>query len=84
MPIQRNTADVEDTNNEHARGRTMKTETQEIKVGTKVIKDGFEGTVVRVCEWDTELVEVRTRGGVSCVCKSTFNGRCENNSVVSY
>ena len=63
---------------------TMKTETQEIKIGTKVIKDGFEGTVVRVCEWDTELVEVRTQGGVCCVGKSTFDGRYENNSVVSY
>jgi hypothetical protein len=66
------------------KAETMKTETQDIKVGTKVIKDGFDGTVVRVCEWDTELVEVRTRGGVCCVEKSTFDGRYENNSVVSY
>ena len=62
----------------------MTTTAQNIKVGTKVIKDGFEGTVIRVCEWDTELVEVRTRGGVSCVGKITFDGRYENNSVVSY
>ena len=56
----------------------------EIRVGTKVIKDGFEGIIVRICEWNTRLVEVRTRGGLSCVDKSTFDGRYENNSVVSY
>jgi hypothetical protein len=64
----------------------MSNDTQEIKVGTKVIKDGFEGTVIRVCEWDPdkELVEVRTCGGVSCVNKRTFDGRYENNSIISY
>ena len=62
----------------------MSTQTQEIKVGTKVIKDGFAGTVIRVCDWDAELIEVRTSGGVSCVSKSTFDGSCQNNSVVSY
>ncbi len=57
---------------------------QEIKVGTKVIKDGYEGTVTRVCEWNTELVEVRLATGTACVGKSTFDGRYENNRVVSY
>lgn len=56
----------------------------EVRVGTKVIKDGFDGVIVRICEWNTRLVEVRTCSGVSCVDKSTFDGRCENNSVVSY
>lgn len=55
----------------------------EIKVGTKVMKDGYEGTVIRVCEWDTDLVEVRLASGVVCVGKSNFDGRYENNYIIS-
>jgi len=57
---------------------------QEIKVGTKVIKDGYEGTIVKICDWDTDLVEVRTQGGISCVEKTNFDGRYPNNSIVKY
>jgi hypothetical protein len=64
----------------------MKTEakSQEIVAGTKVIKDGYAGTVTEVCEWDRELVIVRLARGTTCVGKSTFDGRYENNNVVSY
>lgn len=54
----------------------------EIKVGTKVVKDGYPGTVVRMCEWNTDLVEVRLASGLCCVSKSTFDGRYDNNRVV--
>ena len=39
------------------------------KVGDKVICNGYDGTVTKLCEWsDGGLVEVRlARGGV-CVC----------------
>lgn len=57
--------------------------TNEIKVGTKVMKDGYEGTVTRVCEWDTDLVEVRLSSGTVCVAKSNFSGQYENNYIVS-
>jgi len=60
------------------------TNTSEIKVGTKVMKSGYEGTVIRVCEWDTDLVEVRLARGTVCVEKSTFSGQYENNYVISY
>ena len=55
----------------------------DIKVGTKVVKDGYNGTVTRVCEWDNELVEVRLDSGTACVDKSNFDGRYENNYIVS-
>ena len=57
--------------------------TNEIKVGTKVMKDGYEGTVTRVCEWDADLVEVRLASGTVCVGKSVFSGQYENNYIIS-
>ena len=56
----------------------------EIKVGTKVIYNGYEGTITEVCEWDTNLVVIRLQRGTACVSKCGFDGRYENNSVVSY
>lgn len=55
----------------------------EIKVGTKVMKDGYEGTVTEVCSWDTDLVVVRLPRGTACVGKDTFSGQYENNYVIS-
>jgi preprotein translocase subunit YajC len=57
--------------------------TSEIKVGTKVMKDGYEGTVTRVCEWDTDMVEVRLASGTVCVGKSNFSGQYENNYIIA-
>jgi preprotein translocase subunit YajC len=54
----------------------------EIKVGTKVMKSGYKGTVTRVCEWDTDLVEVRLESGTVCVDKATFDGRYANCYVI--
>lgn len=54
-----------------------------IKVGTKVMKDGYEGTVIRVCEWDNDLIEVRLASGMVCVAKSNFNGQYNNNYIIS-
>ena len=57
--------------------------TNEIKVGTKVMASGYEGTVTRVCEWDTDLVEVRLASGTICVGKSEFAGQHENCYIIS-
>lgn len=57
-------------------------DTNEIKVGTKVMKDGYEGTVIEVCSWDTNLVVVRLASGTACVGKSTFSGQYENNYII--
>ena len=39
-----------------------------LKVGDKVIANGYEGTVVALCDWsDGRLVEVRLPGGIVCV-----------------
>ena len=56
--------------------------TTEITVGTKVMCNGHEGTVTRVCEWDTDLVEVRLESGTICTGKSDFDGRYANCYVI--
>ena len=56
---------------------------KEIKVGTKVIKNGYEGTVTKVCDWDTNLLEVRLPSGTVCVGRSIFDGSYENCYIVS-
>lgn len=38
-----------------------------LKVGQPVTTSGFAGTVVRLCEWSTSMVEVRLASGVCCV-----------------
>ena len=55
---------------------------QEITTGTKVIKDGYEGIVTEVCDWDSGMVVVRLDRGSVCVGKSYFDGRYENSYVV--
>lgn len=57
-------------------------DTNEIKVGTRVVKSGYEGTVTRICEWDTDLIEVRLRRGSVCVERSIFNGQYENSYII--
>lgn len=57
--------------------------TNEIKVGTKVVKDGYKGTVIEVCSWNTSLVVVRLQSGTVCVSKSNFSGQYANNYVVN-
>lgn len=37
------------------------------KVGDKVMCNGYEGTVTRVCEWSDCLIEVRLDNGGVCV-----------------
>ena len=41
--------------------------TNGMKVGDKVLCNGFEGAITRVCEWDLSLVEVRLSSGTVCV-----------------
>ena len=42
-----------------------------LKIGQRVMCNGYEGTVTRLCEWSDTMIEVRlARGGV-CVCSST-------------
>jgi hypothetical protein len=43
-----------------------------LKVGDKVKANGYEGTVIRLCEWSDALIEVRLPGGVACIdaCKA--------------
>jgi hypothetical protein len=53
-----------------------------IKVGSKVIKDGYSGTVTEVCSWDSELIVVRLDSGSSCLARSTFSGQYQNNYIV--
>ncbi len=55
---------------------------QEIIVGTKVLKDGFVGTVIEVCEWGTDLVVVRLASGTVCMDKKTFDGQYKNNLIL--
>lgn len=38
-----------------------------LKVGDRVIKDGYSGTVVKLCEWRESMVEVRLARGLVCV-----------------
>lgn len=53
-----------------------------IEVGTKVVKSGYRGTVTRICEWDTDLIEVRLEGGTACVDKASFDGRYPDSYIV--
>jgi len=62
----------------------MENNTNLIKVGTKVIKDGYAGTISEICSWDTEMVVVRLDRGSACVAKSTFGGKYQNNYIVEY
>jgi hypothetical protein len=41
-----------------------------IEAGTKVIYGSYEGVVARVCDWDTNMIEVRLPGGLVCIGKS--------------
>ena len=36
-------------------------------VGTRVICNGYPGTVYRICEWSDSMVEVRLVAGLVCV-----------------
>ena len=38
-----------------------------LKVGDKVMCNGYEGRVIRLCEWSDALIEVRVPGGEVCV-----------------
>jgi len=40
-----------------------------LKVGDKVKVSGFNGVVIRLCEWDKdqELIEIRLRSGDKCI-----------------
>ena len=60
----------------------MDTVAEEIVVGTRVLKDGYKGTVIEVCAWDPELVVVRLPRGAACVPKYNFDGRYRNNRVL--
>jgi hypothetical protein len=53
-----------------------------IEVGTKVIKDGYEGIVVEICSWNTNMVIVKLNSGTACVSKSNFSGKYENNYII--
>ena len=37
------------------------------KVGSRVMCNGFLGTVVRLCEWSDMMIEVRLNSGVVCI-----------------
>lgn len=37
------------------------------QVGDRVFCNGYDGTVIRICEWSENLYEVRLPGGVACV-----------------
>ncbi len=39
----------------------------ERKVGQQVICNGYPGTITRICEWTTGMVEVRLERGLVCV-----------------
>jgi len=41
-----------------------------VKVGQKVICNGYEGTITKILEWSDSMVEVRVPGGIACVCIS--------------
>jgi len=41
-----------------------------LKVGDKVKANGYNGKVIRLCEWSDSLVEVRLSGGTICTCSS--------------
>jgi preprotein translocase subunit YajC len=58
-------------------------ETSEIKKGTKVIANGYEGTVTRVCEWNTSMIEIRLAAGVLCVDRSNFGGQYKDNYIIT-
>jgi hypothetical protein len=45
-----------------------------LRVGSSVMLNGYKGTVVRVCDWDDELLEIRLASGDSCVDRSVFDG----------
>jgi preprotein translocase subunit YajC len=57
--------------------------TSEIKVGTKVMCHGFEGTVTEVCSWDNALIVVRLNSGTVCVGRSQFDGKYETDYIIS-
>ena len=41
-----------------------------LEIGNKVMANGYEGVIVRLCEWSSSLVEVRLSSGIVCVCAS--------------
>jgi len=42
------------------------------EVGQRVIANGFEGTIIEVCDWDNGLVVVTLPRGTVCVGFSTL------------
>jgi len=38
-----------------------------LKEGDKVLCEGFEGRVMRLCEWTNSMVDVRIPSGFCCV-----------------
>lgn len=42
-----------------------------LKVGDKVIANGYEGKVTKLCDWSESLVEIRLSRGEICVCSTT-------------
>lgn len=55
---------------------------ENITVGTQVLVQGYPGTVIEVCSWNTNLVEIRLARGTVCLPKSNFTGSDENNKVL--
>lgn len=47
----------------------------ELKIGSKVVMNGWEGTVTQVCGRDSGLLEIRFPGGIACIDRNTFDGR---------
>ena len=41
--------------------------TSNFKVGSRVVCNGYAGTVTEICAWSDSLVEVRVPGGLVCV-----------------
>jgi hypothetical protein len=47
--------------------------THKYPLGTKVIANGsYEGTITRLCEWSSDLYEIRLARGTICVGDSEF------------
>ena len=47
--------------------KTTTTTTNNIKVGDKVLANEQEGVVIRLCDWDSKMAEVKLPGGVTCL-----------------
>ena len=45
----------------------MRRNTPAREIGTRVMCNGYPGTITRVCEWSDALVEVRLSRGTVCV-----------------